>query len=200
MNLPFFLLKILTKMSTRVQAHPKNTKHSVFHQGLIKLLIIEEFNKTKKTWQHFLFWVSFKKEVHELQEAKADTPVERIKTPKICRSMVVGSSSKKHEIEVFTRKTMSVKRKIVFWKRENQNMQQNLFQNIKVYLLRLKGFITGKRGGQPLWKNSLHMHLKLSLRNLRVAQLLIGDQRNLPRKLNRKHQRSMGSEDHTPVC
>ena len=39
LNLPFYLLKILQKMVTWVQTHPKHTAHSIYHQGLIKLLI-----------------------------------------------------------------------------------------------------------------------------------------------------------------
>jgi hypothetical protein len=63
MSLPFFLLNILTKMYARVQAHLENTKYSVIHQDLIKLLIMEELNKTQRTWQYFL--VGFKEETHD---------------------------------------------------------------------------------------------------------------------------------------
>ena len=40
LNLPFYLLKSLQNMVTWVQAHPKHTARSVYHQGLIKLLLI----------------------------------------------------------------------------------------------------------------------------------------------------------------
>ena len=39
MNLPFFFLKSLQKMSSRVKEHQEHTKQSVFHHGLIKLVI-----------------------------------------------------------------------------------------------------------------------------------------------------------------
>jgi hypothetical protein len=112
MNLPFFLLKSLTKMSARIQAHPENNKHSVFHQGLIKLLIMEELNKSKKTWQYFL--VSFNAEIHEPQVTEVNTPIEKIKTLKNPRNMAIQSSSAEQETISFTRMTRSVARKIAF--------------------------------------------------------------------------------------
>jgi hypothetical protein len=37
---PFYLLKRLTKMSKRVQTHPATAGKSLFHQGLIKTLVL----------------------------------------------------------------------------------------------------------------------------------------------------------------
>ena len=39
MNLPFFLLKSLQKMSNKIKGHLDHTHQSVFHHGLIKLII-----------------------------------------------------------------------------------------------------------------------------------------------------------------
>ena len=39
MNLPFFFLKSLQKMSSRVKEHQDHTKQSIFHHGIIKLVI-----------------------------------------------------------------------------------------------------------------------------------------------------------------
>ena len=39
MSLPFFLLKSLQKMSSRVNDHQDHTSQSIFHHGLIKLII-----------------------------------------------------------------------------------------------------------------------------------------------------------------
>lgn len=77
MNLPYFLLKSMTKMGSRVQAHLENTKHNVFYHGLIKLLILEELNKTQRSWQHFLFWVGFQTKTQESSEAEKNTPVKK---------------------------------------------------------------------------------------------------------------------------
>ena len=39
MNLPFFFLKSLQKMSYRVKGHKDHTQQSIFHNGLIKLIV-----------------------------------------------------------------------------------------------------------------------------------------------------------------
>lgn len=62
LNLPFYLLKILSKMATRVRNHPSHTSHNVFHHGLVKLLVLDELEKHNRTWSHFLFWLGFKLE------------------------------------------------------------------------------------------------------------------------------------------
>jgi hypothetical protein len=40
MNFPFYLLKSLTKMAKRIQSHPKTAHKILFHQGLIKILVM----------------------------------------------------------------------------------------------------------------------------------------------------------------
>ena len=59
LNLPFYLLKILQKMVTCVQAHPEHSAHSIYHQGLIKLLLISQLNKEGQTWESFLLELGF---------------------------------------------------------------------------------------------------------------------------------------------
>jgi hypothetical protein len=39
MNITFFLLKSLHKMENKIKTHPESAQHSLFHQGLIKLLV-----------------------------------------------------------------------------------------------------------------------------------------------------------------
>ena len=45
MSLPFFLFKILQKMSSRVKGHQDHTTQSIFHHGLIKLIISNALQK-----------------------------------------------------------------------------------------------------------------------------------------------------------
>ena len=59
MNLPFFFLKILQKMSSRIREHQDHTKQSIFHHGLIKLIISTILQKKGKTCDYFLFWLGF---------------------------------------------------------------------------------------------------------------------------------------------
>jgi hypothetical protein len=50
LNIPYFLLKILSKMSKRVQSHPTTTKGSLFHQVLIKTQVVSALSEVQKPW------------------------------------------------------------------------------------------------------------------------------------------------------
>ena len=53
-NLPYFLLASLKKMSITVQKHVGNIEPHLYHHGLIKILIEEQLKKSKDTWDQFL--------------------------------------------------------------------------------------------------------------------------------------------------
>ena len=42
--------------------HPNHKNHSVFHHGLIKLLITTELEKSDRSFQHFILWSGFEPE------------------------------------------------------------------------------------------------------------------------------------------
>ena len=46
-------------MSSRVKEHQDHTKQSIFHHGIIKLIISTVLRKKEKTWDYFLFWFGF---------------------------------------------------------------------------------------------------------------------------------------------
>jgi hypothetical protein len=50
LNIPYFLLKSLTKMSKKVQSIFTNAKGSLFHQVVIKTLVMSTLNELKNTW------------------------------------------------------------------------------------------------------------------------------------------------------
>ena len=56
MNLPFFFLKILQKMSSKIKPHDDHTSQSLFHHGLIKLIITTVLQHEGRNWDFFLFW------------------------------------------------------------------------------------------------------------------------------------------------
>ena len=64
MNLPFFFLKSLQKMSSKIKQHDDHTSQSLFHHGLIKLIITTVLQHEGRTWDFFLFW----SDVHPQQE------------------------------------------------------------------------------------------------------------------------------------
>ena len=57
-------------MSCRLREHQDHTKKSVFHHGLIKLIIITVLQKREKTWEHFIFWSGFKTDQEEQSQRR----------------------------------------------------------------------------------------------------------------------------------
>jgi hypothetical protein len=64
LSLPYYFHRSLTKMSHKVQAKPNKIKNTLFHFGLIKLIVLEELRRREKTWEHFIFWGGFEMETH----------------------------------------------------------------------------------------------------------------------------------------
>ena len=49
-------------MLNRIKGHFDHTNQSVFHHGLIKLIICIVMKKKNRSWDHFLFWSRFTNE------------------------------------------------------------------------------------------------------------------------------------------
>jgi hypothetical protein len=54
MNVPYYLLRSVGKMSDRVQAKSKDVDSSLFHSGLIRMLVSEELGKKENSWENFV--------------------------------------------------------------------------------------------------------------------------------------------------
>ena len=52
-------------MISRVQGLPEHTARSVYHQGLIKLLILSQLHKEGRTWESLLTELGFKENPKE---------------------------------------------------------------------------------------------------------------------------------------
>ena len=59
MSLPLFLFKSLQNMSRRIIEQHEHTTQSIFHNGLIKLIISTVLQREGNTWNYFLFWSRF---------------------------------------------------------------------------------------------------------------------------------------------
>ena len=46
-------------MSSRIKEHQDHTRQSIFHHGLIKLIINSVLQKEGKTWEYLIFWSWF---------------------------------------------------------------------------------------------------------------------------------------------
>ena len=51
---------------------PDHISHSIFHYGLIKLLVLNELTKKSWTWLHFLLWSGFEVEKPEIADEETD--------------------------------------------------------------------------------------------------------------------------------
>jgi hypothetical protein len=126
MNLPYFLLKSLVKMSNKIQTHPNTAQYSIFHQGLIKVLVMQELNKTHLSWEQFLSSLGF-----EEQEKKTHkiTPE---KQPKDSKKASI-SSKKPLTAEIrapsVTRETRSSKKKLSL--QEENTLGQELYLSLE---------------------------------------------------------------------
>jgi hypothetical protein len=54
LNLPFFFLKILAKMSKRVQNYPKSAHRILYQRGFIKILVVFYLNEIEIPWKYFM--------------------------------------------------------------------------------------------------------------------------------------------------
>jgi hypothetical protein len=55
LNFPFYFLKILENMSSQVRKNVTNPHNSIFHHGLIKLLILSELERKGQNWDLFMY-------------------------------------------------------------------------------------------------------------------------------------------------
>jgi hypothetical protein len=80
LNLPFYLHRSLTKMTHQVQAKPSKVQGRLSHHSLIKLIVLEELQRSNKTWEHLLFWGEFEpepqpKDKKKISSKKSSTPM-----------------------------------------------------------------------------------------------------------------------------
>jgi hypothetical protein len=80
MNLPFYIFRSIGNMSYRVQSKSNQLDTSVFHSGLIKMLVMEELRKNNIYWETFLTSSQFQLDVSPTPQSKRQIPtlVERI--------------------------------------------------------------------------------------------------------------------------
>jgi hypothetical protein len=63
MNIPFYLLRSIGKMSDMVQSKSKVVDTSIFHSGLIRMLVVEELRKKNISWEHFITFAHMKLDI-----------------------------------------------------------------------------------------------------------------------------------------
>jgi hypothetical protein len=81
LNMPFYLFMSLQKMSKIYQRQKFNPLSSLFHHGLIRILVFSHLSKTGDTWEDFLFRNNF-----TLPENAVESPLHLNKNPNPCIS------------------------------------------------------------------------------------------------------------------
>ena len=69
-------------MISRVQGHPEHTTRSVYHQGLIKLLILAQLQKEGRTWESLLTELGFKDNPKEKGKRMMENTDQQTTSPK----------------------------------------------------------------------------------------------------------------------
>ena len=63
LDFPFYLYRSLAKMSDKVQDKKEGNETSLFHHGLIKILVLEELKRLGRGWSSFFFISGFEVDV-----------------------------------------------------------------------------------------------------------------------------------------
>jgi hypothetical protein len=116
MNLPFYLLKSLTKMAKRIQSHPQTALQSLFHQGLIKILVMYALSEVQVSWKQRLSSLGFEEQVSKTQKTTPDKKT-RISTRKGNTSK--STSKVQEEASPIMRETRSSKRNLALQQEES---------------------------------------------------------------------------------
>ena len=59
LDFPFFLFQSLAKMADKVQMKAQYCETSLFHHGLVKLIVLHELQRINREWSTFLFLCGF---------------------------------------------------------------------------------------------------------------------------------------------
>jgi hypothetical protein len=71
-NMPFYLLKSLTKMAMVVRKNPPNKDIFLYHHALVKILVLHKLEELNQTWHQFLLRNNF-----EENEPVLENPVQK---------------------------------------------------------------------------------------------------------------------------
>jgi hypothetical protein len=75
MNIPYYLLRSIGKMSDRIQAKSKYVDSILFHSGLIRMLVSEELGKKEISWEHFVVTSHFKLDLAQNPQSQKASPL-----------------------------------------------------------------------------------------------------------------------------
>jgi len=108
-NMPCYFLKSLSKMSMSIQKQTRNEEKSLYHYGLIKMLIVHQLQEHGITWEQFLLINRF------IEEKGIDIrhdEIEVYEIPNLEEKTIFVSGKEIIEVAIGTRRmTRAMKRK-----------------------------------------------------------------------------------------
>jgi hypothetical protein len=95
MNIPYYLLRSIGKMSDRVQSKSKAVDTSIFHSRLIRMLVSEYLGKKDISWEHFVIASHFKFDIQTTPQLQIASPL-----PSTSAAKVGTSKKRKRRVHV----------------------------------------------------------------------------------------------------
>jgi hypothetical protein len=75
MNVPYYLLRSIGKMLDMIHAKSKDVDSSLFHFGLIRMLVSKELGKKEISWHHFVVTAHFKLDLAPTPQSQTTSPL-----------------------------------------------------------------------------------------------------------------------------
>jgi hypothetical protein len=75
MNIPYYFLRSIGKMSDRIQSKSKDVDTSIFHSRLIRMLVSKELGKKDISWEHFFISSHFKLAIAATPQSHKESPL-----------------------------------------------------------------------------------------------------------------------------
>ena len=100
--MPHFLLQSLSKMAKAIQRRAKDKMTSLFHCGLIKIIIKHELQKQNLTWSEFLNHNQFEEQEELLEEGLKGDELLMITYPEATSSKLPKGKKKEKKVLLIT--------------------------------------------------------------------------------------------------
>jgi hypothetical protein len=75
MNIPYYLLRCIGLISDMIQAKSKDVDSSLFHSGLIIMLVSKELRKKEISWENFAITSYFKLDLVSIPQSHKSSPL-----------------------------------------------------------------------------------------------------------------------------
>lgn len=98
LNFPYYLRMSLMKMSTAAKERGANLEESLYHHGLVKMILVEVLKEKKWTWEEFLAENYFaENEDSDSSDSMEEAPTNKLrKKPRTCGLQIKGKEEEKN--------------------------------------------------------------------------------------------------------